>query len=388
MSYEHSSVNWNCDQITTMIKTGKISFDNVVQRSFVWEKTRKSLLIHSLVIGFPIPAVFAKKSVVQKEKGKNFNFYDVLDGKQRLLTISEFFNDGFKLTRLPKARYFDIEKNEMVAMNLSGLKFSELPEAVQKIIVSSRINVVSFDNLEKEEESELFRRINNGKPLSSKSKLLASTKDLDKFISIGQHQLFEEMLSKRARENKNQVTIIIKIWCMLNMNVEEISFQSSYLTPLVEVTELSEDEEKEILELLDFTVGIHKNLIDRGEKDVAKKLYTETHFISLVPFLDMLKEKEVTVERAADWLIHFYTTGDNRASISDKYNVALNGSAKSSNIEARDDVLWDDISAFFKEINFEPPEDNTSEEDNTPQEEASGETEETMQENNDAVQQS
>ena len=54
MSLRKANITWNCNQLTKMIKGAKISFDNVVQRSFVWDKKRKSDLIESLIIGYPI----------------------------------------------------------------------------------------------------------------------------------------------------------------------------------------------------------------------------------------------------------------------------------------------------------------------------------------------
>lgn len=41
MSLRKANITWNCNQLTKMIKGAKISFDNVVQRSFVWDKKRK-----------------------------------------------------------------------------------------------------------------------------------------------------------------------------------------------------------------------------------------------------------------------------------------------------------------------------------------------------------
>lgn len=62
MSLRKANITWNCNQLTKMIKGAKISFDNVVQRSFVWDKKRKSDLIESLIIGYPIPPIYAKRS--------------------------------------------------------------------------------------------------------------------------------------------------------------------------------------------------------------------------------------------------------------------------------------------------------------------------------------
>lgn len=50
-----------------------------------------------------------------------------------------------------------------------------------------------------------------GKPLSSKSKFIAAIKDLDGIFEIGTHSLFEEMLTPRALDSKNQIMIVAKV---------------------------------------------------------------------------------------------------------------------------------------------------------------------------------
>ena len=55
MSLRKASITWNANQIAKMVNNGKVTFDNVVQRSYVWEPTRRSKLITSMIIGFPIP---------------------------------------------------------------------------------------------------------------------------------------------------------------------------------------------------------------------------------------------------------------------------------------------------------------------------------------------
>lgn len=57
-----ANIQWSVKTLTKMVKTNKISFDNAVQRGHCWDKDRKSLLIHSILAGYPIPAFFAAKS--------------------------------------------------------------------------------------------------------------------------------------------------------------------------------------------------------------------------------------------------------------------------------------------------------------------------------------
>ena len=90
---KRANINWNARQLAKMAQNGTVSFDNAVQRGYVWDNKRKSLLIHSMLIGYPIPPFYA---------AKNENRYDMLDGKQRTNAISDFINGKFELTDVPE----------------------------------------------------------------------------------------------------------------------------------------------------------------------------------------------------------------------------------------------------------------------------------------------
>ena len=69
---------------------GKVNYDNAVQRNLMWDVEKKSLLIHSMIYGHAIPAMYFTRA----ENG----IYDSLDGKQRSNAISEFLRDEFALS--------------------------------------------------------------------------------------------------------------------------------------------------------------------------------------------------------------------------------------------------------------------------------------------------
>lgn len=347
MSMEKASIVWSNKQLKGMVMNGKINFDHIVQRSYVWERSRKSALIESMIIGYPIPPVFAKR--IDDGSGKRgSNIYYIMDGKQRLSTIKEYLNDEFALSQLAPVSYMDDEIGEECTVDISEKKFSELPEALQNFLNTVTINVTYFDNLTKEEERELFKRLNAGKPLSTKSRLLASCKDIEGLLNIGSHKLFDEMMTDKARANKNQVALVMKVWCMMNQEIHDVSFESKVFNPLLEKVEISETEKLAMIEVFNLIVDTHESLLGRNAKKVAKKLYTETHLISLIPYFAMSVQNNIVSEMMADWLIEFFGTTDG-ASVSALYNEAAgSGSAKSANIIDRDDALSESYTEFFK----------------------------------------
>lgn len=79
--------DWTTETIISQLRKGNINLDPTFQRREVWTKSRKSLLIESIVLNLPVP------QIVLAERKDQPNTYIVLDGKQRLLTIRQFCVD-------------------------------------------------------------------------------------------------------------------------------------------------------------------------------------------------------------------------------------------------------------------------------------------------------
>lgn len=92
------STDWTSDTIVSQVEKKNIQLDPDFQRRDAWKAPRKSAFIESLALGFPIPQI-----VLAENKNKRGSFI-VIDGKQRLLTLMQFFGkkgyDKLKLTGL------------------------------------------------------------------------------------------------------------------------------------------------------------------------------------------------------------------------------------------------------------------------------------------------
>jgi hypothetical protein len=344
LKIEGSSITWTCKQIVKMIDKDTISFKNVVQRSFVWEKHRMSELIWSIIMGYPIPPIYAERGDTDNDKVK---IYDVMDGQQRNTSIYKFMKDEFSLTELKPIPYLDENGNEC-SIDISGKKFSELEEELQDIIKDATITVKYYDNLDQSQKAEMFRRLNNGKPLSTKSRTLASAKNIGSLLDIGSHNLFEKMLTDKARQNKNQAVIVVKAWTMLNNDVGVISFASKDFNPMIESVEITEQEKENLVNVFDYIVNVHDGLIDNKEKAVAKKLYTETHMISLIPYISNAINDGISEAMFGEFLVDFFKTDNNSDAYSKYMEAASNGVARNASIVVRDEVLGKSYKEFFK----------------------------------------
>lgn len=83
-----SGTDWTVETLVNQMRKGRIDLDPSFQRRNAWLENRKSKLIESIILGFPIP------QIVLAEKAGARGQYFVLDGKQRLLALRQFFSDS------------------------------------------------------------------------------------------------------------------------------------------------------------------------------------------------------------------------------------------------------------------------------------------------------
>jgi hypothetical protein len=95
-----SGTDWTTETIVSQLKRGNIQLNPRFQRRDAWKIDHKSRFIESLIVGLPVPQIVLAES--KQDRGK----FIVLDGKQRLLSILQFWggvgsdNDKFRLSGL------------------------------------------------------------------------------------------------------------------------------------------------------------------------------------------------------------------------------------------------------------------------------------------------
>jgi uncharacterized protein with ParB-like and HNH nuclease domain len=125
------------------------------QRRYVWNIFEASKFIESLILGLPVPGIF-----LSKEKDKN-NLL-IVDGQQRLLTLSYFYKNQFKGEEF---RLVGVQND------LEGKTYNSLTQSDKNRLDDSIIHatVVKQDQPDDDESSiyQIFERINSGgRPLS------------------------------------------------------------------------------------------------------------------------------------------------------------------------------------------------------------------------------
>ena len=302
-----AAITWNAKQVVKMMRNDGIKFDNAVQRGYEWDKKRASLLISSLICGYPVPPFYSAKG----EDGK----YDMLDGKQRMTSIRKFYDGEFELVDIPPVV---IEVGGAVMeLDINGYKYEDLDADIKDELDSATLTIYYFDGITEEEVNEMFYRLNSGKPINQITMTRVKAKSKGIIKELGQHSLFQMALSKKALESYTNEDIAIKALYMLS---GADNLETKNVRAWISETEIDEKF------ALDLTccferIKVAAEAIEKIDKKTAKKILTKTHLLSLIPFIQKSRTDKVKDKELIDWLLSFYNVED-KCSKSFKYNEA------------------------------------------------------------------
>ena len=122
------------------------------QRFPSWSLPKKQRLVESVLKDYPIHAF------IMIRQDMNYSFVE--DGQTRMTSLHEFIMD-----------VFPCETGTIGA----GKKFSELPSKMQQAFLNYQVTIESFNatSTSEDEMSDIFERLNSGKPLSDNDKFHA-----------------------------------------------------------------------------------------------------------------------------------------------------------------------------------------------------------------------
>ena len=339
VNFTAATINWTIKTLKKKIEKGEITFENAVQRGLVWDDERKSYLIDTILQGYVIPPLYAKRS--------DTGVYDMLDGKQRSNAIVDFITGKYALTGMSDG----MEEYE-------GMTFEQLDEEDQDAILDFNLSIKYFDGISDDEVKELFFRLNNGKPLTNFEQVKAKCKSLDiAYKIIAENDIFDEEKTGKKMSTDKKLELVFKSWVMLF--AENPCLEKKSLNPIMMDVRITDEQIAEmnmaferVYEAFKYIKEISTEETAKTDEKVRKRIITPTHLLSVLPFAKRSIEEERDVKSFALWLRSFYN-GTRRASTDDTYNDnSSRGSAKIDSIRKRLDCLARSYEVKFSDLVF------------------------------------
>lgn len=134
---------------------GNIILDPPYQRKFRWDIKTQSALIESILIGIPLPPIFAFSN-------DDFN-WEIIDGLQRTTTLINFLTDK----KDSQGNFFKFQDCEILT-ELNGKSLKDLPDGIRNLVRNARLRIELVEDTDDAySQYLLFSRLNNnGEALS------------------------------------------------------------------------------------------------------------------------------------------------------------------------------------------------------------------------------
>ncbi len=157
-----------------------IQYPDYQREPSVWNDEKKKLLIDSILIGLDIPKIYLYKS-------QDSEFFDCVDGQQRIESVIEFLEGRLSLKHGKKLKDLSVEEKET--------------------IFNYKFTMAIITEANEDELRLLFLRLQLGTPLNAGEKLHAMAGDMKAFVfDVGKnHPFFEKVDIPERRFAKETV---------------------------------------------------------------------------------------------------------------------------------------------------------------------------------------
>ncbi|GAB3537249.1 DUF262 domain-containing protein [Pontibacter brevis] len=169
------------------------------QRGYVWNRAQASRLIESLIIQCPIPVIYLSQNSDET--------LSVIDGNQRLTSISLFLDNGFPLTGLS------------TYPELDGLTFSELDPRFQRHIINRTVRCIAIlKETHPQIKFDVFERLNTGSVRLSPQELrhgIYNGPFMTKVEKLARGSLFKKLTSTTNDNRMKGDELVLRYFALL-----------------------------------------------------------------------------------------------------------------------------------------------------------------------------
>jgi hypothetical protein len=187
-------VDYSLSALVDLIKDRSIDLSPEYQRRFRWDDLKQSKLIESFLMNVPVPPIFLNED--------DYGEYSVIDGKQRMKAISEFFQGKLHL------------KGLTVFKEINGKTFDELPLQLQTVLETRPTirAVIILQESDKDIKYVVFQRLNTGGVQLNPQEIRNSTFPgplSDLVLELSVYKKFHALLGIK---NKEKSAIYKEMW--------------------------------------------------------------------------------------------------------------------------------------------------------------------------------
>jgi hypothetical protein len=337
--------------LTLSTKRAVYDLDPPYQReSGVWSQAKKQLFIDSLLNGFDVPKIY----VHELARSRRFE-YAVIDGKQRIGAVLEFFDDGFALdpatfqvATAPK----DLRAALRKALPRGGDLYTDLSDAWAAELQGRSLDFVVVSDANEDDIEELFSRLNNGEPLTAAEKRNAMGGNMTALIrDVGDHQFFKSRV-KFSNRRLQHLEVAAKFVLVENSRLRGgdiwVDMKSRYLNDLVEKNKsLSAADRTRLFDRVNRGLGPMMQVFANHDPLLSKQAYPPMYYLFLTVLREHYGHRQLWA-KVQDFLPKFEVLRQDNLKLSeDKRDPVLTeygrliqqGTNDRSSLKARVDVL-------------------------------------------------
>jgi len=194
------------DSLYRKWKDGDLDIQPDFQRGFVWDITKASRLIESILLDIPLPVIYLS----QEKDGREY----VIDGQQRLTSFFSFIDGKLPDPALPFGKDFKLSKLN-VFTELNGKFYKDISREFQKKIRYYKIRTITFRKESEDDlKFEVFERLNTGAVSLNDQELrncIYRGEYNDLLWELSQDRLFRELLGiKKPERRMRDVELVLR----------------------------------------------------------------------------------------------------------------------------------------------------------------------------------
>lgn len=242
--------------LVRMIEDKDIVLDPEFQRSYVWDNTKASLLIESIILNVPIPIIYVSQ--------EDDDTWTVIDGLQRLYSLKRFFDGKFKLSGLEVLS--ELNTQDINTLNPKALRM--LKNGLLRVIMITHDSNESI-------KYDVFMRLNTGSVRLTEQELrnCLYRGSFNKLLKeISENKEWQQLLGLKGphkrmsdRELALRFFAIVDSWNPLSTNVDGYkgrmkNFLNNYMCAHMNASHAWLDDKKEL-----FNATVHKVVTIMGD---------------------------------------------------------------------------------------------------------------------------